>query len=197
MNKELRELAELCQAINDNWHNHENRDGWKNLRLVPEAAERLRAMPMEGDTSANNQIEVISLMLECVDELSIPRQVLDIRRYQLSLYGLLPEGEEPLVPRAEVEQDIQRLEDYIDLSLPTTIWRERYHRHLNFDTVERTEEWEKVIYEAEKETAKRLGDTPRGMGFCFGYWSTLGAVMAEYGIEWCPPSVMNPGVMFD
>ena len=114
----MEELVELCRQINDNWRANENRDGWKNLRLVPEVATRLTAMPLEGETSAANQIEVISLMLECVDELAIPRQVLSIRKYQLSLFEKLEPEAEVQVTREEVAHEIQRLEDYVDLSIP-------------------------------------------------------------------------------
>lgn len=42
-----------------------------------------------------------------------------------------------------------------------------------------------------------LKDEPRGMGFCFGYWSAKRAALARRGIEWRSPSAMNPRVMFD
>ena len=44
---------------------------------------------------------------------------------------------------------------------------------------------------------RRVGDEPRGMGFCFGYWSVLRQVLAERGILWQSPTELNPGVMFD
>ena len=187
----------LCKQINDNWRNNENRDGWKNLRLVPEAANKLFAMPMEGETSAANQIEVIDLMLECVDELSIPRQALSIRRYQLSLFDQLAADETVNVERSDVEQEIKRLEDYLDLSIPMEEWCKTYHKHLLFDPVEHTLEYETVIYEAEEEVAKELKDEPRCMGFCFAYWSALRDALQRRGIEWHSPHQMNPRVHFD
>ena len=197
MKDPLDELVALCKQINDNWRNNENRDGWKNLRLVPEAANKLFAMPMEGETSAVNQIEVIDLMLECVDELSIPRQALSIRRYQLSLFDQLAADETVNVERSDVEQEIKRLEDYLDLSIPMEEWCKTYHKHLLFDPVERTLEYETVIYEAEEEVAKELKDEPRCMGFCFAYWSALRDALQRRGIEWHSPHQMNPRVHFD
>ena len=197
MKDPLDELVALCKQINDNWRNNENRDGWKNLRLVPEAANKLFAMPMEGETSAANQIEVIDLMLECVDELSIPRQALSIRRYQLSLFDQLAADETVNVERSDVEQEIKRLEDYLDLSIPMEEWCKTYHKHLLFDPVERTLEYETVIYEAEEEVAKELKDEPRCMGFCFAYWSALRDALQRRGIEWHSPHQMNPRVHFD
>ena len=74
---------------------------------------------------------------------------------------------------------------------------ERHHRRLKFDPVERTPRWEEAYYEAERECDRRLGDTPRGMGFCFSHWSIFRQVLAERGIHWRTPSELNPRVMFD
>ena len=68
---------------------------------------------------------------------------------------------------------------------------------LKVDPVQATPEWENVIYEVEKEVDEELKDEPRGMGFCFSYWSAKRAALARRGIEWRSPSVMNPRVMFD
>lgn len=68
---------------------------------------------------------------------------------------------------------------------------------LKVDPVQATPEWEKVIYEVEKEIDEDLKDEPRGMGFCFGYWSAKKVALARRGIEWKSPSAMNPRVMFD
>ena len=197
MKDPLEELTDLCKQINDNYHNNECREGWRNLRLVPEAANKLQAMPLEGETSAANQIEVLDLMLDCLDELSIPRQTLGIRKYQLSLFDQLGPEEKVEVKREDVENEIKRLEDYLNLDIPMEEWCKKYHKHLLFDPIERTLEWEVNIYDAEEETYKRLGDTPRCMGFCFEYWANLRDVMAEKGIEWKSPHIMNPRVMFD
>ena len=88
-------------------------------------------------------------------------------------------------------------EDYIDLSVPNEEWIKRYGAHLKFDPVERTPEWEEVCYEVEKECDRRLKGEPRGMGFCFVYWSVKRDVLSKYGIDWKSPSFMNPRVMFD
>lgn len=68
---------------------------------------------------------------------------------------------------------------------------------LKVDPVQATQEWEDVIYEVEKEVDEQLKDEPRGMGFCFCYWSAKRAALACRGIEWRSPSAMNPRVMFD
>lgn len=69
--------------------------------------------------------------------------------------------------------------------------------HLKHDPVEWTKAYEDVIDEVDHEAYQHLTDTPRGMGFCFGYWAEKRAALAKRGIEWNSPSRMNPGVMFD
>lgn len=68
---------------------------------------------------------------------------------------------------------------------------------LKVDPVQATPEWEDVIYEVEKEVDEELKDEPRGMGFCYSYWSAKRAALARRGIQWRSPSAMNPRVMFD
>ena len=68
---------------------------------------------------------------------------------------------------------------------------------LKVDPVQATPEWEKVIYEVEREVDEQLKDETRGMGFCHSYWSAKRAALAGRGIEWRSPSAMNPRVMFD
>ena len=90
------------------------------------------------------------------------------------------------------------MEDYIDTEhVSDEEFRERYHRHLKADPIERTPLWEEIYSEVEEECDRRLGDTRRGMGFWFAYWSTLATVLSEHGIQWHSPSEMNPRVMFD
>ena len=70
--------------------------------------------------------------------------------------------------------------------------------HLKVDPVEYTESWEKIIDDVEAEIDSMLEHEPRGMGFCFHYWSVKKNLLSEkYGIEWRSPALMNPGVMFD
>ncbi len=75
----------------------------------------------------------------------------------------------------------------------------RGHAHIKHDPIEWTARWEEVIDEVEEKVeAEMLAEgMRRGMGFCYGYWHAKGKYLAEYGIEWCSPSLMNPGVMFD
>ena len=68
---------------------------------------------------------------------------------------------------------------------------------LKVDPVQAMPEWEEVIYDVEMELEEELKNEPRGMGFCYGYWSAKRAALERRGIEWNPPPLMNRGVIFD
>ena len=68
---------------------------------------------------------------------------------------------------------------------------------LNYDPIEDTDAYLAVIDEVERRLYEFLKDEPRHMGFCFRYWAAKREFLAEYGIEWRSPGVMNPSVIFD
>ena len=69
--------------------------------------------------------------------------------------------------------------------------------HLKRDPVEWTERWEEVIDQADRIAYERLKDIPRGMGWCFSFWSERAAALRTFGLEWRNPHIMNPRVLFD
>ena len=68
---------------------------------------------------------------------------------------------------------------------------------LKYDSVEDSEAYLSVIDEVERRLYEELKGEPRHMGFCFRYWSAKSELLAEYGIKWRSPRIMNPRVMFD
>lgn len=68
---------------------------------------------------------------------------------------------------------------------------------LKVDPIQAMPEWEDIIHEVEHEVEQELKGEPRGMGFCYGYWSAKRAALARRGIEWNTPPLMNRGVIFD
>ena len=163
---------------------------WKNIPLAQEAFEILteqltESVPGEIESVAD-KVQLVVNMLDNMDQLSTPRFCLKMWEYV-----------KQVSPEIADEEEIQKLRDYIDLSIPIEEWRQKYHKTLKFDNVERSEEWERYIYEVEKKVDTELEGTPRGMGFCFSYWSTKRSVLESYGIEWRSPHQMNPRVLFD
>lgn len=171
---------------------------WKNIPLAEECLRLLRALDDPNETPLGKAM-ACNAICEQLPEYDVPRFVLGILRYERELLaqaGDEADGNGPTL--GEVDADIRRLSDYVDTEhVSTEEFIERHHRMLKFDPVERTPRWEEAYYEAEQECDRRLGDTPRGMGFCFSHWSIFRQVLAERGIHWRTPSELNPRVMFD
>jgi hypothetical protein len=171
---------------------------WKNIPLAKECIQLLKELDSTEETPMGKALACGAVVAQ-LPEYDVPRLVLSILRYKLELIQASDEQDDDHDPtEEEVRQDILRLEDYIDTEhVSVSDFMKKYNRHLRFAAVERTPQWEDNYYEVEQECDRRLGDTPRGMGFCFGYWSTLRTVLEERGIEWQSPHELNPRVMFD
>lgn len=192
MDKKIRlkisELAELFSTMVTNFNSFG--DSWKNIALGRRAFELMNELPdaLEGEfESPEAKAQILGQMLEQMDEFMTPRFCIKVRR-QMQNLGLKDDDN---------EARLRELTDYIDPKLPMEDFCKKYGRMLKFDPIERTQLWEEHIESVEFECAKQLEDEHKGMGYCFMYWSTRRAVLAKYGIEWNPPTVMNPGVMFD
>ncbi|MBP5540546.1 MAG: hypothetical protein J6X88_02745 [Bacteroidales bacterium] len=171
---------------------------WKNVPLAKECIRLLHDLD-DPEEDSQGKAMVCNAICEQLPEYDMPRFVLDILHYEREL---LVEAEKDGCGDPEaleaVDFDIQRLNDYIDIRhVDAREFQKRYDRMLDFDPVERTPEWEKLYCEVEEECDRRLGDAPRGMGFCFAYWSVRREVLAKHGIQWQSPAAMNPHVMFD
>lgn len=165
---------------------------WANIPLAKEALAIMNELPdsleNEYETPAEKAM-LLCRMVEYVEDRYTPRLCIAIREYAADLFG--EDGDE------DNEEALEQLRDYINLEMPMDDYCLKHSRMLRFDPVERTEEWENVIYDVMKECDRRLeGESPR-MGFCFSHWSTMRTVLEEYGISWRDPHLMNPGVMFD
>ena len=214
MEKKINRIAEIYKEMVKN-HNTFMED-WRNYRLIQEAFDLFKELPLRygEELTPYSRIFMLDMMMENLQEEQMPRLSLKIRDYQLSLYDLIAdedleidmsfdhyEGDKESYEREIAPDDIeahqQKLLDYIDLNISIEEWCHKYGRTLKFDPIERTEEWENVIYEVEKRCYELTEKKPKGMGFCFEYWSVKESVLAKYGIEWRNPHIMNPRVMFD
>ena len=205
MRKPVNRLVKLIDQMRKNVA-EENYPVWKNIPLAREYRDILQSIPpVKGE-----DIDATGIVVCCdsifkedlLDRRETPRLCLDFLKIRKAAYDArTPEDEEfhpdCFLDPGEADEIQQKLESYIDPSISMEEWVKTTGAHLKFDPVERTEHWEEIIYDVEKECDKRLKREPRGMGFCFSYWSVKKAVLAGYGIDWNSPSAMNPRVMFD
>lgn len=181
-------LVELHHQMVENYN--EFGELWKNIPLGIESFDIMLDLPyhMKGNYEGKvGKAEIMSAIISYMDETTTPRLCIEMREY---IKALNPDDQAN-------NEELQRLHDFIDPEISVEEYCSKYEKMLKFDPVERTERWEEVIYEVEKECAEILKDESKGMGFCFAYWSTKSAVLSKYGIEWRSPSSMNPRVHFD
>lgn len=188
MKLEINKLSRLFKAMVNNYHIHGS--VWKNIELGKQAFAIMKSLPptVEGEfESPAEKAELLVKMLDLMDETSTPRFCIEVREY---IHSLNPDNENNT-------KELHKLKDFINLSLSMEDYCVKYRKHLKFDPVERTEKWENIIFQVEKECNRILKNHPRGMGFCFMYWSVMSEILERHGIHWCSPAQMNPGVMFD
>lgn len=193
-----RKVKLIVKTVDKMRKNSEQMRMWKNIPLADECVRLLREIDDQTETPMGKALACEAIVQQ-LPQYDVPRFVISILDYKLELVRHSDEQDSSRYPtEEEVLADIQQLRDYIDTEhVSDEEFRTKYQRHLKADPLERTPEWEANYYEVEQECDYRLGNTPRGMGFCFAYWSTLREVLSERGIEWHSPHEMNPRVMFD
>ena len=177
---------------------------WKNYPLANEVVSMLDALPERSVRhSPYDKIFLMKILLDNISKSDTPRFAISVLERQAALFKSvteedLKEYDDPMTV-GEVEAELGKWREYIDFDGVTEEeWCSKYHRYLRFDPIERTPLWEEIYYEVEKETDEAIGrNVPRGMGFCFMYWSSKADVLARRGISWKSPHEMNPRVMFD
>lgn len=168
---------------------------WKNLSIAKETFELIKQVG--DDEGPLGRAMGCEMVVDKLSEYDAPRFTLQMLRYELEQLRISDEKSEDLTEE-DVQDHIAELERFIDIeNVSYEDYRKQSHRSLKFDSIERTPLWEEINQEVETETDALLGDEPRGMGFCFGYWSAKRGVLAKRGIDWCDPQQMNPRVKFD
>lgn len=191
---------------------------WKNIPLGKKAFVLMKdeiPLRVEGELTPYTRIVLLNKMISCMPERDCARFFLEVKKYQESLFRLIrdeddaredmdidgyegsPEEYVREYTLGQHEESLLRTQEYLDASVTMEAWCRKYNILLKFDPIERSQQWEDCIYEVEKVCAEKLAGEPKGMGFCYLYWSTKKAVLAKFGIEWNSPAVMNPRVMFD
>lgn len=202
-------ISELTDQIDKN-----SKEGnhWKNIPLVREFIHELKDVAPHRGNGINpaykaHYIAELLLKRNCIDRAETPRLFHSLcELYRLYIDYKYMEDMDQFLKEHFDEYYFRNVDDWIYrfawiVDNPTgNIGLESWDcicRSLKIDPVQATPEWEEVIYDVEKEIDEELKDEPRGMGFCFGYWSAKRAALARRGIEWNSPASMNPSVRFD
>lgn len=195
------------------WRNTEAGDIWKNIPLARQYMHILKDLTPWRDSMMTPPCKAHLIWDVLTNNMISVRETPRLFQSYCELYRLcldLDIQEDYKGPFEDIAEDFDK--DYfreIDNYIYSLCWIneknfktcgiEAWNRlgMLRCDPVQASPQWEEVIYEVEQEIAEELQDLPRGMGFCFAYWTAKKAALARRGIEWRTPGIMNPGVMFD
>ena len=178
------------QALYDQMSDNEEKgDYWKNIPLGREALHLMKDIAPLTDEHLFKQFCELVIDEKLLSEIDTPRLMLSFMdfwhiqnkstyKWDNKAYNLL----RMVSPKFD---DVEKLG-----------WIEQ-NRHLKYDPIQLSQQWEDNIYEVEKELDELFKDEPRHMGFCFRYWSAKQAALAKRGIEWKSPQMMNPRTRFD
>lgn len=179
--------ARLKELTNEMVENEDN--PWKNIPLAKEALHILKDKRKSRTVAQAKALcnKVISKGL--VDPTSTPRLFLSFLDYYHRLLGSAYYKDDltyDLLNAVDPDYDDEEfLQEY-----------KQVHKEV-FDPVQRTPQWEEIIYDVEKECAELMKGTRRGRGYCRKLWKVKKEVLAKYGIDWKSPAIMNPNRKYD
>lgn len=203
--------SEITELINQMMANRDEGKLWKNIPLARRLLHILKdEAPFRADSiNPAHKAHLISFVLknDLIEKTEAPRLFQSLcEYYRLCIDFGLDEDYDEELKKVFDKQYFRTVDSWIYkfawiVDNPTReyaieCWN-GLGKMLKSDPVQATPEWEEVIYDVEKEVDEDLKEEPRGMGFCFAYWSAKRAALERRGIEWRTPSQMNPGVMFD
>ena len=192
----MKKINKIIANVDRMRKNAQEQEIHKNVPLAKETLALLEKLD-DAEEGPLGKAYACHAILEQLPEYDTPRFVLEILHKELAWLNESVEKSDWLFA-VDIEAEIARLEAYIDVDgVSMDEFCIKYGRHLRFDPVERTQQWEDLYLDVEEECARRLKGNPRGMGFCFPYWAAKRDVLRKYGIDWKSPHMMNPRVMFD
>ena len=194
---DTKKLMEVCEKSLEQAEkaSEEQNCPWKVASLAREYADA--ADVLKGyEHLLNDLYSMNSRMLELIFD--HPRLKLRLCRIQLDVLRYLEAASGHEMGLTEdMEKEVSELSSCIALADQGRLDEIPQTGHLKRDPVEWTERWEEVIDEADRIAYTKLKGTPRGMGWCFSFWSERAAALRRFGIEWRNPHIMNPRVLFD
>lgn len=177
-------LKELNKEMNENEF-----ETWKNIPLAREALHILKDKRKACTTQQAKAFCKKVLSKGLVSETQTPRLYLSFLDYYHRLLGSAYYKENLTDHLLNVIDPEVSDEEFLEA--------EKQYRKKVFDPVQRTPQWEEIIYDVERECAHRLQGIKRYRGFCHKRWGVKKEILAQYGIQWRSPANMNPKIRYD
>ena len=180
------QLQKLYDEMSDN---AEAGNFWKNIPLARHSLQLMKDCDLKYENVVCHSLCELVIKEELLSLLDTPRLILSFMDFDHVMYGSDYKWDQQAYNLRHVTgpwATEKEIENYIDGK-----------RHLKYDPIQLSQQWEDNIYEVEKELDEQFKDVDRHMGFCFSYWSAKQAALAKRGIEWRSPQIMNPKTRFD
>lgn len=197
----------MVNLINEMRENAQDQDQWKNIPLAHEMMHLFKDCTPLRDEEINPVVRMSGIAAMEGEYLlvnqDVPRLFLSFYLYWEICSQLKEERDEDTNKEESFNKSLyDNIFKYtwsIDPNMTTELYLKLFDKDttLRFDLLQLTPEWEKAIYDIERETAEELKGESKGMGYCFPYWATKTAKAAKRGLKWRSPHIMNPRVIFD
>ena len=162
---------------------------WKNIPLAQQCLRLMKDCNTDLDNVLCHSIANLVVKEELLDPLNTPRLILSFMDFEHVLYGSDYKWDQQAYDLRRVTGPNATEKDIVDFIAK--------RKHLKYDPIQLSQQWEDNIYEVEKELDELFKDTARHMGFCHRYWPAKRNALAKRGIVWRTPQEMNPKTRFD
>ncbi len=190
--RKLRELARKMESYTKGSRR------WKNIGLMEEAFNLTRSLSDNVLDCYSNKAEkavFLNTLLNCSRWYDNVSQNIEIRTYIDGILSELSDEEKKkyLKTMGENSRMLEKCRLYKDRSVSVDEFCERYEIADRFDPIERTDEWDSVIYGLYKKVSEKLGDSNNyGRNYDSMVLKERKRYLAKYGIEWKDRIEMNP-----
>ena len=150
---------------------------WENASLAEELLDIVKYLE-EYDYMLDNLYSAVSRMVDVIFD--HPRLKLRMLELELLLLRRIEiQSDHDLDITEDVEDEIFYYRRNIDRANQGDFDKIEGKGHLKRDSIEWSIDYENIIDEANKKIYSLLEGHPRGMGFCFIYWSTKSRILSE------------------
>lgn len=192
-------ITELVEAMNK-----QNGKGkyWKNIPYAREMMHIFKDCCPLRDEEINPAVRIMGVEFMASDNMlpanDVPRLFLSFYEYWEICHDLWEEKDGKINTSEKhlgwLDRNIFKYSWIIDSGMTSDLYEKLFGRDNNYrvDFNQFSLEWEKAVYDIEKETEEEVGEEYLYDGFCFEIWSAKTSVAEKRGLYWRSPRIMNP-----
>lgn len=180
---------------------------WKNIPLARETMHLFKDCCPVRDEELNPAVRIAGVEFMASEKMlpknDVPRLFLSLYEYWEICHDLWEEQDGEIDTSEEntdwLNRNIFKYTWTIDSGMTSDLYERMFGKETfaRFDFNQLSLEWEKAVYDIEKETEEEVGEEYLFDGFCFEIWDAKTRIAGRRGISWRSPHVMNPDAMWD